>query len=222
MFDQAHRRQHRGERQQQRDPGRHQRAEHDQQDHQRDRQRQHPGLLQVLHEDGLQLLVGAGAERLDAEVAVLLLRGLHLRDDRVDLVDGLLGVALDVQRDEDRVAVLGDHVAACVVGVVDRSAPPRASRRAWSLGHGRLEAASSTVSSSLWTRTISPAGCGKRLARASSPRWPDSPAALSEPVSCSADALPDENGDDQECEPAPDRQPCGAWRSSDLPVLRCP
>ena len=49
--DQADRRRTAEKRQQQRDPGRHERAERDQQDQQRDRQRQLLGLLEVLFED---------------------------------------------------------------------------------------------------------------------------------------------------------------------------
>ena len=40
-------------------PGRHERSEDDDQDDQRHRDREQPGLLEVVHEGGIDLLVGA-------------------------------------------------------------------------------------------------------------------------------------------------------------------
>ena len=148
--------------------------------------------------------------------------GLYLGDDRVDLVDGLLGVALDVQRDEDGVAILGDQVAARGVGVLDvlhvldlRDAPVTSPTAA-------LNDGSFTFASPLWTRIISPAGCGNASSSVFS-ALADSPAYLSAPLSSFGAMLwPMKMAMNRNASQPPDRQSCGAWRSSDPSVLRCP
>ena len=82
----AHGGHHGGDAEQQRQAGGDERAEREQQDHQRDRQRERLGLLEVVLEHLRDGLAGAGvAELLDAQLGVRLLGGGGGGEDRVDL-----------------------------------------------------------------------------------------------------------------------------------------
>ena len=82
--DRAH---HRGQREQQRQPGGDERAERDDQDDQRDRQREELGLLEVVLERLRERLVRARvAELLDPQLGVRALRGGGGGERRVDAV----------------------------------------------------------------------------------------------------------------------------------------
>ncbi len=106
--EQAHRRHHRREGEQQRDPRGHERPEGDHEDDDRDREREQPCPLEVLVELLVDLLLGADAELVDRQGRVSSGRRVDGVDHRVDLVDGLVGVAADVEVDDRRVAVRGD------------------------------------------------------------------------------------------------------------------
>ena len=101
---------------QERDPGRDERAERKYEDEQRQRNGEEPGLLQVVIERALDLFPGALAERPDVEGGVRLLHPGHRVDDRVDLVGRLIRRPADLSRDEHGVLVVGDLAA--VVRVV--------------------------------------------------------------------------------------------------------
>ena len=116
--DEAHRPEHCGQSQEQRDARRDERTERDDEDDQRQGNREHPGLREVLLEGFVEVLAGALAEGSDVEVRM---RGLHLFhaiEDRVDLVDRLVRLAPNLHRDEDRVLVVRDQTAA--LGGVER------------------------------------------------------------------------------------------------------
>ena len=106
--DETHRREHRREPEQERDAGRDEGAEGDEEDDQRQRERQQPRLLQVFEERLLDILARARADGPDEEAGMGALDFLHAVDDRVDLVDRLVGLARDLQLDEDRVLVVRD------------------------------------------------------------------------------------------------------------------
>ena len=116
--DQPERREHGGQTEQERDAGRDECAEGQQEDQERDRQREHPGLAEVVPVRRLDFLLGAReAELADREAGVSALRGGDARDDRLDLVDGLVAVAADVEQDERGVPVLRDRAPADVLHV---------------------------------------------------------------------------------------------------------
>jgi hypothetical protein len=122
--DETHRRRDAGDRQQQRDPGRHQRAEGDQQDQQRDRQRRRAGLLQVRLEYRVELRLAAAAARLlDAQVRMGLLRGVHRRDGGVHRLGDLhvLRIPGDLEGHQHRVALGRQRsLAIGAIGLGDR------------------------------------------------------------------------------------------------------
>ena len=134
-----------------------------------------PGFLEVVQEGGLDLLVGADAERADEHVGLAFLRLVDCGDDGVDLLDGVVGIAADLEVDERctpglaDLAVLGierrldvhDHVHCRDFGdhVFDQAVKAGSPR---------------TVSVSLWMSTLSPAGCTNSSWRSLSMR-PDSP-----------------------------------------------
>ncbi len=87
------------------------RAEGDEEDDQRQRDREDPSLQQIVHERGLDFLVGALAERSDGEVRVCLLNRCDPIDDRIDLVGRVIREPLDLDRNEHGVLVVGDQAA---------------------------------------------------------------------------------------------------------------
>ena len=99
-------------REQQRDAGRHQRAERQYEDEQRDRKRELAGLAEVIAVRVLDALLRARvAELADREAGVGRLRGRDRVEDRLHLVDRLVLVALDREVDEGGVVVLRDRAA---------------------------------------------------------------------------------------------------------------
>ena len=84
------------------------RSERDDQDDQGQRNRDEPRLGQIFEEGLPDVLLGADADRPDVEVRVRALHLLDLRDDRIDLVDRLVGLARDLQVDQHRAPVVGD------------------------------------------------------------------------------------------------------------------
>ena len=109
--EQADRPHDRGQREQQRKAGGDERAEGDDEDHERDRQREELGPLEVLLEGGRQRLAGAGvAELLDAQVGVGLLGGRGGGERGADAVLGGVVLALELEGDE-RGAVVARELA---------------------------------------------------------------------------------------------------------------
>ena len=93
---------------QQRDPGGDESAERDREDDERDRQRQHPGLAEVLLDGRRERVDRAGhAELADVELRVRRLSAGDLGEDRVELQRRLVGRAADLELDERRVPVRG-------------------------------------------------------------------------------------------------------------------
>ena len=78
---------------QERNAGRNKGSEDDDEDDEGHRDGEHSGFLQVVQEGGLDLLVGADAERADEHVWIGLLRLVDCGDDGVDLLDGVVGIA---------------------------------------------------------------------------------------------------------------------------------
>jgi hypothetical protein len=98
-----------GQSQQQRDAGRHERAEGDYKDDQRDRERVEARLRQVVREERVRLIDGAGvAELADEEPGVRALRLGDAVEHRCDLVDRFVLVTADLELDESRAPALGD------------------------------------------------------------------------------------------------------------------
>ena len=99
-------------------------AERDHEDDERDREREHPGLAQILRDGGGDRVDGAGhAELADVELRMRLLGGLDLGEDRVDLLRRLVGRAADLELDESRAAVGGNLPAADVLDDVELREP---------------------------------------------------------------------------------------------------
>ena len=166
-----------GQSQQQRDAGRHERSEGDHEDDQRDRERVEACLRQVVREQRVRLIDGAGvAELADEELGVRPLRLVDAIEHRRDLVD---------------------RCRPCRRGSRTRRVPRARSRRSgrcspgssgdctfWTTSSAETPATTSSIaalnagslvrSESLWTRTLSPAGCLKPASRILSMR-PDSP-----------------------------------------------
>ncbi len=115
----THRREDGREPQQERDARCDERAEGDQEDAQRQGDGVEPRLLEVVEERSLDLLPGALAERSDVEARVRLLNLVDGGDDRIDVVDGLVGGTGDVDGDQHRVLVTGDQ-AGVLLGVEGR------------------------------------------------------------------------------------------------------
>ena len=116
--EQPERRKHGRQGQEQRDPRGYERPEGDDEDDQRDREREQPGLREVVGED----LVGPvdrarEAELADEQPGVRFLHLVHPVEHRADLVCGEVGVAADLELDEGRVAVRRDLAR---VGRVER------------------------------------------------------------------------------------------------------
>ncbi len=113
-------------------PGSDERTESDQQDDQGDRQRCDQGLAEVLLDDVVDLLVGAGvAELAEGEARVRLLHGVDGPNGRLDPVRDLSVVAGDLKAEQRRVSVARDLVrvrrgqrALEVLGVGQRGKPP--------------------------------------------------------------------------------------------------
>ncbi len=100
------RREHRGEREQDRKPARHDRAESGEEDRERERNRQPLGAREVLAELLAELVVRTGvADLAHAHDAVRGLRAGDRLEDRLDPVLRRIAVAADVELDEDGVAV---------------------------------------------------------------------------------------------------------------------
>jgi hypothetical protein len=100
---------HRRQREQERDPGGHQRPERQQQDPQRHRERDRARLQQILAELVADPLGHApAAEFLDRELRTRALGVRDGRQDRLDLVLSVLGLAADVELDQRRVSVARD------------------------------------------------------------------------------------------------------------------
>jgi hypothetical protein len=109
--EQAHRGDDRGEREQQGDARGDERAERHDQDSDRDRDREQAGPLEVLADRVVDLLVGAGrSERADRDVGIGRLGVGDGGENRVHLVDRLVGVSADVEADERGMTVGGDLV----------------------------------------------------------------------------------------------------------------
>ncbi len=103
---QPDRRQHRRQAEQERDPRGDQRPERQQQDHQRHRERDRARLQQILAELLVDRLVRAStAELRDRELRTRALRVRDRRQDRLDLVLGVFGLAADVELDQRRMPV---------------------------------------------------------------------------------------------------------------------
>ncbi len=107
--EQADRAEHGGEAEQQRQAGGDERAERDQQDDQRDREREELGPLEVLLERLADLLLGRRvAELADGDLGM---GALDLRDGVERALDDVLGRVLvtgEVEVDHRRAAVVGD------------------------------------------------------------------------------------------------------------------
>ena len=92
---------------------RHERAEGDDEDDQGDRQREHPGLLEVAADDLVDGLVGTrAAELLDRQVGVIGLDGGNGGDRGIDAIGCLRRVARDLELHQRRVAVGRDFAVA--------------------------------------------------------------------------------------------------------------
>ncbi len=103
------RREHCGQREQQRDPGRDERSECDHEDDQRDRDGEDAGALQVVAECGVDPVRRARiAELADEEVRMGALRRGDAVEHRLDLVGRLVLVALDLEFDERGVPAARD------------------------------------------------------------------------------------------------------------------
>ena len=90
---------------QQRDPRGDESAEREHEDDERDRERQHPGLAEVLLDGRRERIDRAGhAELADVELRVRLLGGVDLGENRIDLLGRLIGCA-DLELDQRRVSV---------------------------------------------------------------------------------------------------------------------
>ena len=120
MTQHAHDAEGRGHRRQaehDRQRGRHESAEREQQDDQGDRDRQGLGLLEVVVERLRQRLVRARvAELLDAQLRVSALRRRHRRQDRRDALLRLIRVAPDLELHEGR-ALVGGRLPGVAGGV---------------------------------------------------------------------------------------------------------
>src|SRR5215218_3904148 len=103
--------QHRRQRQQERDSRGDEGAESDQQDDQGQRNREEPGALQIVAERRGERLVGAFTERPDVEVRMCPLNSGDAGDDRVDLVDSILGRSTDLDLHQCGALVTGDEAA---------------------------------------------------------------------------------------------------------------
>ena len=120
--EQAHGRDDRRQREQDRQSGSHEAAERQQQDPDRQRDRELARLFQCVREGAVDLVLRGDAEALDGVTRMRVLGGLHRCDDGPDLVDRVVGVADDLDIDERGVAVSGDQVrVALVEGRVDRA-----------------------------------------------------------------------------------------------------
>ena len=218
--DDADRGDHRGQRQQQRHPGGDESAEGDQQDDQGDRQGCDQGLAEVVLNDLVDLLLGAGvAELAEREARMRLLHGVDGLNGRLDPVHDLGVVARDLKAEQRRVPVArdlarvrGGQRALEVLGVGQGRKPPLHVDR-----HAR-NAGSAAVASLLWISTISWACSGAASAIAWSAR-PDSPT----PVwVCSqglgADCAADHEGDQRRRQAIPRSRSCGAGRSTCPPA----
>ena len=101
-------------RQDERNAGRDQGAEGDQEDHERDRQRGHERLLEVVADRVVELLVDARvADLLDGEVGIGGLRGGRGVQGRADAVLGLVLVAGDLEAKQGGVPVGRDLPVDC-------------------------------------------------------------------------------------------------------------
>ena len=172
---------------QERDARRHERSEDDDQDDQGHRDREQTSLLEVVHEGGIDLLVGADAERADEHLRVRRLSVLDRGDDRVDLRRRVVGIAGDVEVNERGAPALPD-----LTGVLGSSGDrmfvttSSAETLATTSSTAAAKAGSLMVSESLWTRTLSPAGWSNSSWRSLSTR-PDSP---TPDVACSILVVP--------------------------------
>jgi hypothetical protein len=118
--EEPERAEHGGQRQHERNARRDERAEGEHEDQESDRERELPGLPEIVRERGLDRLLGARVSELaDEELRVHLLRNRHAVEHRVDLVRCVVCVAADVEFDERRVLVAGD--LACILRVERRA-----------------------------------------------------------------------------------------------------
>jgi hypothetical protein len=102
------------------DTGSNKRTEDSDEDRERDRERQQSCFLEIIEEGGLELLVDARiAELADEELRMSRLGGGDGREDRGDLVDGVVGASADLEFDQGGAPVAGDLVG---VRVVERRA----------------------------------------------------------------------------------------------------